>query len=130
MLVVIVIGILAAIAYPSYMNSVRKGKRADGKTAILKVQMEQEKFRANCTQYATAFNGTGTNACNPGSSTYTLGIGNATSQGFYTLALSSASSTNYTVTATPVGDQAKDSCGSLVLTVTTSGASFTPANCW
>ncbi len=35
MIVVVVIGILAAIAYPSYQDSVRKSRRADAKSALL-----------------------------------------------------------------------------------------------
>src|SRR5690554_7773304 len=34
MIVVAVVGILAAIAYPSYMDSVRKSNRADAKAAL------------------------------------------------------------------------------------------------
>lgn len=131
MVVVIIVGILAAIAYPSYLSSVRKGNRADGKAAILKAQIEQEKFRGNCTQYATAFNGTGTSVCNSGASTYTLGMGTASAQGKYTLSfVGTANATSYTIRASGVGDQANDSCEPLQLVVTTSGASFTPANCW
>jgi type IV pilus assembly protein PilE len=54
MIVVAIIGILAAIAYPSYQDYIRKSRLADGKAAILAVQMDQEKFRANCPNYANS----------------------------------------------------------------------------
>ena len=53
MIVVAIIGILAAIAYPSYTEYVTRSKRADAKAALLQVQLAQEKYRANCPQYAT-----------------------------------------------------------------------------
>jgi len=44
MIVVAVIGILAAVAYPSYQDSVRKSRRADGKTALLQAVQVAERF--------------------------------------------------------------------------------------
>lgn len=55
MITVAVIGILASIAYPSYQESVRKSKRAEGRVALLQVLQQQERYM---TQYNTylAFN--------------------------------------------------------------------------
>ena len=44
MIVVAVIGILAAIAYPSYQESIRKARRADAKSALLDAAQRQERF--------------------------------------------------------------------------------------
>ena len=44
MVVVAVIGILAAIAYPAYTNSVIKGKRSQGRTALLDLMQQQERY--------------------------------------------------------------------------------------
>ena len=44
MIVVAVIGILSAIAYPSYQEFVAKGRRADGKATLLMAQQWMERF--------------------------------------------------------------------------------------
>lgn len=51
MIVVVVIGIIAAIAYPSYMDSVRKSRRADAKTALSDVAARLENFYQNNKSY-------------------------------------------------------------------------------
>ena len=43
MVVVVVIGILAAIAYPSYQESVRKTRRADAQGALMQIMQQQER---------------------------------------------------------------------------------------
>jgi len=50
MITVAVIGILAAVAYPSYQEYVRKAKRAEGRVAILQLMQQQERYM---TQYNT-----------------------------------------------------------------------------
>lgn len=44
MITVAIIGILAAIAYPSYQDSVVKGRRAEGRTALLNLLQQQERY--------------------------------------------------------------------------------------
>lgn len=44
MITVAIIGILAAIAYPSYQDSVLKGRRAEGRTALLNLLQQQERY--------------------------------------------------------------------------------------
>jgi type IV pilus assembly protein PilE len=53
-IVVVIIGILAAIAFPSYMKSVRKGNRTDAYTVMTRVAGNLERFFAvNSTYGAT-----------------------------------------------------------------------------
>lgn len=127
MIVVVIVAILAAIAVPAYQNSIRKSRRADATTAISRVQLAQEKWRANHTTYATALSDLGLSANSEG--------------GYYTIAITaptagSPSGTTYTITATPVSgkSQEKDTgCDtSTPITLTQSGSTttYTPATCW
>jgi type IV pilus assembly protein PilE len=44
MIVVAIIGIIAAIAYPSYQDSVKKSRRADAKIALVEAAARQERL--------------------------------------------------------------------------------------
>ncbi|WP_414988277.1 type IV pilin protein [Acidovorax sp.] len=50
MIVVVVIGILASIAYPAYTDSVLKGRRAQARTALAELLQQQERYMTqnNC----------------------------------------------------------------------------------
>lgn len=44
MVVVVIVGILTAIAFPNYRDFVTRAKRAEAKAALLKIATNQEKF--------------------------------------------------------------------------------------
>ena len=44
MIVLVVISILAAFAFPSYRDSVRKSNRAQAKTALMRLMQQQEQY--------------------------------------------------------------------------------------
>jgi type IV pilus assembly protein PilE len=44
MIVVVIVGILVAVALPGYQNSMQKGRRADAKAALLDVAGRQEQY--------------------------------------------------------------------------------------
>ena len=50
MITVAIVGILAAVAYPAYTSSVLKGKRAQGRTALVELIQLQERYftERNC----------------------------------------------------------------------------------
>jgi len=50
MIVVAIIGLLAAVAYPAYTDSILKGKRAQGRTALVGLMQQQERYltERNC----------------------------------------------------------------------------------
>lgn len=116
MIVVVIIGILAGIAYPSYQGYMRQNRGADGKLALTQIAAQQERFFTECSRYASSI--TATRDCT------NLGLGlTATSpEGHYTLALAqgillgdntvspncSAWTCGFTATATPQGRQAQD----------------------
>ena len=51
MITVAIIGILGAIAYPSYQDSVRKSRRAEGRTAMMEVLQQQERYMTQNNTY-------------------------------------------------------------------------------
>ncbi len=111
MIVVAIVGILAAVAYPSYQDHVRKTRRADGKTALLQAVQVAERFFTQNNSY--------TNAVSDGPS----------DEGHYNLTFSAPTTTTFLITATPVGAQASDPCGALTVNqvnVKTGGM----ADCW
>ncbi|MBL4667153.1 MAG: type IV pilin protein [Sneathiella sp.] len=127
MIVVAIVGILAAVAYPSYSNSVRKSHRADAQSALMQLAQAVERFYGiSYTYVGTGASGGGTSGA-PVSSVFShtsTPLGDTKVS--YNLTLS-ATATTYTVTATPTGSQAGDSCGTL--TLSQDGAK-TPSDCW
>lgn len=108
MIVVVIVGILAAVAMPSYNNYVIRGSRAAAQTELLELASLQEKIYLNSSAYTTSV----TTAYN-GNSTGGLGKGQ-TSDGKYALALVSDGQT-YTLTATPVPGTAQAGNGCLTI---------------
>ena len=51
MIVVAVVGILGAVAYPSYLDSVLKGRRAQARTAIAELMQQQERYMTQQNTY-------------------------------------------------------------------------------
>ena len=52
--VMIIVGILAAVAIPTYRNYVIRSQRSDAKDALLALATQQEKFYLQCNSYANA----------------------------------------------------------------------------
>ena len=94
MIAVAVIAILAAIAYPSYQDSIQKSRRSEAFTEVSRIQQAQEKHRANNTAYSTDLGSLGIGVVNSGVVTASY---NST---YYTLTVATASATAYTVRAT------------------------------
>lgn len=51
MIVVAIIGVLASIAYPSYQEYVRKSRRAEGRTAMMEMLQQQERYMTQNNTY-------------------------------------------------------------------------------
>lgn len=129
MVVITVIGILAGIAYPSYIEQMQKSRRSDATTALLGLQQIQEKLRANCNVYAKNLNTTLVDAdsntvafaCTAGDAANTsVNYSDESVEEWYDLIVTSATDDGlgYVAVASAKGKQASDSnCLSLVLTV-------------
>lgn len=134
MIVISIIAILAAIAYPSYIDFVRKSRRADAESALVNAQLAQQKLRSSCRFYAGTA-GTADN-CGASAAASTLRMPATSPDGWYVLTLSDASATGFTVTATGQGDQVNDEERGVVCTMVLSVSAAnpnglrTPAECW
>lgn len=53
MIVIVVVGVLAAVAIPTYTNYMMRARRADAKTALEQLRASQEMFRAERGVYST-----------------------------------------------------------------------------
>ena len=104
MIVVAIIAVLAAIAVPSYRDSVLKSRRADALALSAQTQAIMERCYAQNFTYATA-------SC-PAITSTTI----ASQGGFYALKISNATATTYTLTLTPTGSQVSDKkCASMIV---------------
>lgn len=111
MIAVAIIGILASIAVPSYLEHVRKGKRSEAQGALVSLANAMEQWRLQKSNYLGAATGGGdTGAPSIFSSVVPISGGTKT----YDLTISAVTATTYTLTATAVGAQTAD--GNLTLT--------------
>jgi type IV pilus assembly protein PilE len=122
MIAVAVAGLLAAVAIPSYRSQVAKGRRADGKQALLELAQKMERFYTERGTYVGA----------------TLGnagiFPSVSTGGYYTLTIATQTVDGFTLTAAPTGNQSGDDCGTYgynqIGDQSVSGGSMTAAQCW
>jgi type IV pilus assembly protein PilE len=134
MIVVAIGGILAAIAYPSYTESVMKSRRADAKAALLGLANGMERyFTVNNTYVGAGTVGTPASTGRPASTVYPI---DSTTNLYYTITITTANASSYTLQAAPRSGsaQASDKCSNLTLTNTGqkgfTGSYGTQADCW
>ncbi|MEE4192141.1 MAG: type IV pilin protein [Halieaceae bacterium] len=130
--VITVIGILAAIALPAYRESIRKSGRTGAKGALMDLALRQEQFFLNNRSYSDSLAGLGL------PDPYVVNsrseqVAATDTQGLYAITLANVTSTSYDAVATAVNDQSEDSCGNYTLTSTgtrqASGAAGSSV-CW
>lgn len=116
LITIVVIGILVSIAYPSYTSHLRKARRAEAQQVLMDAALRQQQILLDTKAYAADLAGTGTSV--PASLTR-----------FYTLTVARGTGTapTFTATATPLGDQARDTCGPLSVD---HANVRTPGACW
>ena len=130
MIVVAVIGILGAIAYPSYTEYVRRGHRADARAGLLQAQLWLERAATATGVYPTDSD---TSKILPDALSWAKD-----SSKRYSITFKSSTNAAYTLIATrkSPGPQASDKCGDFTLTNTgTKGADnlasgMTASDCW
>jgi type IV pilus assembly protein PilE len=120
MIVVVIIGVLVSIAYPSYQKHMTSTRRTDAQSALLQIANQQERFFTECNYYATTL--TGARACGASAGNGVLNFTATSPDGHYALSLSqgvlladgttsttcSTWSCGFTAVALPGGRQAGD----------------------
>ena len=89
MIVVVIVGILAAIAYPNYQEFTSRAKRNEARAALLRLATNQERFYLNNNTFTTDMTQIGFS-----SSPFT------TETGYYVVSVTSATPSNFSATAT------------------------------
>ncbi len=114
MVVVAIVAILAAAAYPSFTDGLRKSRRAEAFKGLLSMQLKQEEFRISNTSYS----GTKSQIGDPTSDYYDFEV-----------VLSAATATTYYILkANAKGAQIDGTpCDNLTLD---KADNKTPTNCW
>ena len=123
MIVVVVVAILSAVAYPSYQSHIAASRRAEAKAALMEAAQYMEREFSLTGGYGSA------NLVSAGLSTLPRDSGAA----YYQLAVNTSGAV-FTLTATPTGGMGGDKCGVLMLDQigrqTVSGSALTAADCW
>jgi type IV pilus assembly protein PilE len=122
MIVVVLIAILAGIAYPSYKNYTVKSKRSDAYAALTEAATDQEKFYSQNMRFATSM--AALNSLSGLSGTTRM-----SPDGRY--AITTTGGTTYTLTATAQGDQATADTKCPTITLNSLGVkSGASSDCW
>lgn len=87
--------VLAALALPTYTAQQRQARRADAQSALMQLQLDMARWRGVHDSHPTDLAELGW-------------LTDRSASGHYQIAIEAASSEGYTLTATPLGVQAKD----------------------
>lgn len=118
MIVVAIVGVLAAIAYPAYTSQVMKTQRTDAKTALMTAAQNLERC---FTEYNAYNNG----AC--------PALPATSPKGYYSIAATTLTASSFTLQATPVSGAVVNDTDCATFTLNNLGAqASTPAGnqCW
>lgn len=122
MIVVAIIGILTAIAYPSYRQYVLRTNRADAQAILMESAQFMERFFTTNNSYATGSTTAPLSAVSPKGA-----AGNAIR---YNISFTAnPTDSTFTLQAVPNGSQGDDPCGTLTLT-NTGATGADAADCW
>jgi type IV pilus assembly protein PilE len=117
MIVVVVLGILTSIAYPSYRDSVARAKRNEARAALLQIATNQERFYLNNNTYTANLADVGVNAL--------------TDTGTYVIAIDNVGANNFRATATyQNADAEAGKCANFTIWGDGTRTSAPLADCW
>jgi type IV pilus assembly protein PilE len=103
MIVVVIIGILSAIAYPNYSEYVRRGARADAMTLLLDAANKQEQFFVDNRAYSNDLEA--------------IGVPTATENGYFNVTLENVTNDTFRIVATAASGpvQGDEQCPALTI---------------
>ncbi len=113
MITVVVVAILAAIAYPTYIEQIAKGKRAEAQATLLAGQQWMERFYSENYRYDVNSAGTAVIDNSQFLARFSQSPPDTTQAALYNLAVSTPTRDSYTITATRAASRAmgQDRCG-------------------
>jgi type IV pilus assembly protein PilE len=116
MIVVSIIGILAAIAYPSYQESIAKSRRAEVRTILMEASQWMERHYSENFRYDTNSAGVAITDAALFPAVFSQSPRQGTAA--FTIAVSAVAARTYTITATRTGSMSADKCGNYQITNT------------
>ena len=132
MITVAIVGILAAVAVPSYQENVRQNNRAAAKAVMYENAQFMERFFSQNNQYDAAM---GLDARANTADDVAVVLPNTqspkTGAAQYNISLQAVDNATFILKAVPAGRMVGDTCGTLTLSNTgLQGAGGGVANCW
>jgi type IV pilus assembly protein PilE len=105
MIVLLIVGLLASIAVPSYRQYILRSHRVEAQTVLMNLAAAQEKHYLVCNTYTDELEAATDVACDAPRG---LGLAAETENGWYTITIDDADAETFTATATAAGNQADD----------------------
>ena len=120
MIALVVVGILTAVAFPSYQEHMRKARRAGAQSYLMDLAQRQQQYFLDNRAYASTIAALGyATAPSDVSPYYTV-----------TIAVNAGPPPTYSFTAAPTGSQTSDSCSSLTINSAGTKSSSAGSHCW
>lgn len=125
MVTITIATILISIAVPAYTGQIRKSRRTEARTALLDLAAREERFFSTNSAYTSV----------PANLGYAGAFPVQIGSGYYQVAVTNATGTAFTATATPINSQTADAtqCGTFTIDNTgqqTVSGGLGATTCW
>ena len=121
MIVVVIVGLLAVIAYPNYREFLARAKRNEAKAALLKIATNQERFYLQNNTFT----------CDMTQLAFPAGAGFVTDSGSYTVDVTACNAANFSAQAAyNLGGTEAGKCGFFTIDGRGTRVSNPDPDCW
>ena len=121
MIVIVIIGIMASVAYPQYREFAARAKRVEAKAALLQIAQNQERFYLSNNSYTNDMTNLG----------FTASTNFITKSESYTISITAANSNDFTAVATyRFDDSEKSKCETFTMRADNIQSSAPDTDCW